>query len=64
MTFNEDSTLRATQPRYTPDGESIVFTAQVVPFAREMWIMPAEGGEPSVVAGGGIHTHPTWQPTP
>jgi Tol biopolymer transport system component len=63
LTFNEDTTQRATQPRYTPDGESVVFTA-VVPAGREIWVMPAAGGEPTVVAEGGIHTHPTWQPAP
>lgn len=61
LTFNEDPTQRATQPRYSPDGESIVFTA-VVPAGRELWVMPAEGGEPYVVAEGGIYTHGTWQP--
>jgi Tol biopolymer transport system component len=63
LTFNTDTTQRATQPRYTPDGESIVFTA-VVPAGREIWVMPAAGGAPTVVAAGGIHTHPTWQPVP
>jgi Tol biopolymer transport system component len=63
LTFNEDTTQRATQPRYTPDGESIVFTA-VVPSGRELWVMPAEGGEPTVVKEGGIHTHGTWPPNP
>lgn len=63
LTFNPDTTQRATQPRYTPDGESIVFTA-VGPAGREIWVMPAAGGEPTVVAEGGIHTHPTWQPAP
>ena len=61
LTFNEDTTQRATQPRYTPDGESIVFTA-ALPAGRELWVMPAEGGEPYVVAEGGIYTHGTWQP--
>ena len=61
LTFNEDTAQRATQPRYTPDGESIVFTA-AVPAGRELWVMPATGGEPHVVAEGGIYTHGTWQP--
>jgi Tol biopolymer transport system component len=63
LTFNEDTTQRATQPRYAPNGSSIVFTA-VVPSGRELWVMPAEGGEPSVVKEGGIHTHGAWQPSP
>jgi Tol biopolymer transport system component len=54
--------LRATQPRYTPDGEWILFTA-VTPQSRELWVMPAQGGDPIVVARGGIRVHGAWQPT-
>ena len=53
--------LRATQPRYTPDGRWIVFTA-VTPSSRDLWAIPAEGGEPVVLAAGGVHG--TWQPQP
>lgn len=54
--------VRATQPRYTPDGEWILFTA-VRPRHRSIWAMPAEGGAPVVVARHErIYTHPTWQP--
>ena len=63
LTLNTEPTERATQPRYTPDGESIIYTA-VVPDARELWVMPADGGEPYAVSKGGIHTHGTWQPAP
>jgi Tol biopolymer transport system component len=52
---------RATQPRYTPDGRSIVFTA-VSPTARELWIIPAAGGTTQRVTQGGIATHGTMQP--
>ena len=52
---------RATQPRYVPDGRSIVFTA-VTPTARELWILPASGGAPQRVTTGGIATHGTMQP--
>jgi len=61
LTHYETDALRATQPRYTPAGEWIVFTA-VSSSSRELWVMPAEGGEPIVVKAGGIHTHGTWQP--
>jgi Tol biopolymer transport system component len=53
--------LRATQPRYTPDGEWIVFTA-VSPEKRVPWVIPADGGDPISVASSGIFTHPAWQP--
>jgi Tol biopolymer transport system component len=63
LTHYETQDLRATQPRYTPDGKWIVFTA-VKPESRSLWAIPAEGGEPIVLAPGGIYTHGTWQPTP
>ncbi len=61
LTEYETPDLRASQPRLTPDGEWIVFTA-VSPDSRVPWIMPADGGEPIAVAASGIYTHPTWQP--
>jgi Tol biopolymer transport system component len=61
LTAYESDALRATQPRYTPDGSSIVFTA-VTSSDRVPWVIPADGGEPIAVAASGIYTHPTWQP--
>ena len=55
--------LRASQPRYTPDGGHILFTA-VRPYSRVPAVIPADGGEPITVASSGIYTHPTWQPSP
>ena len=49
--------------RYTPDGKWILFTA-VTPRSRSLWIMSAEGGEPIVIAQGGIYMHGVWQPQP
>ncbi len=63
LTHYDTKDLRATQPRYTPDGQWIVFTA-VTPSTRSLWAIPAEGGEPVVLAPGGIYTHGTWQPQP
>ncbi len=61
--------LRAAAPRYTPDGEWIIFTADIPeggrydqPF-RHIWAIPADGGTPVVIADQErIYTHPTWQP--
>ncbi len=54
--------VRATQPRYTPDGEWIIFTA-VTPTSRHLWALPATGGTPFVLVDEErIYTHPTWQP--
>jgi Tol biopolymer transport system component len=61
LTFYETPDIRANQPRYTPDGNWIIFTA-VTSSSRSLWAMPAEGGEPVVIAQGGIYTHGTWQP--
>lgn len=61
LTFNETTDLRATQPQYTPDGKWIIFTS-VTPSSRSLWAIPSEGGEPVVIAPGGIYTHGTWQP--
>ncbi len=63
LTHYPTEDLRATQPRYTPDGQWIVFTS-VTPETRSLWVIPAGGGEPIVLAPGGIYTHGTWQPTP
>jgi Tol biopolymer transport system component len=61
LTHNKTPHLRATQPRYTPDGRWILYTA-VTPSSRSLWAMPAHGGTPVVIAQGGIYTHGTWQP--
>ena len=56
--------LRATQPRYSPDGEWILFTAVSPANERDLWAIPASGGDPVVLAdAGAIHTHGVWQPT-
>jgi len=62
LTFNDDVGLRAVQPRYTPDGKWILFTS-VTMSSRHLWAVPAEGGEPIVVADGGQFTHGTLQPS-
>lgn len=61
LTKYKAADLRATQPRYTPDGESIIFTA-VGATSRLPWVIPSDGGEPIAVATAGIYTHNTWQP--
>lgn len=55
---------RATQPRYTPDGESILFT-HVTSAGREIWVIPAAGGESRPLlstAALKVQTHPDLQP--
>ena len=63
LTHYRGSKVRAVQPRYTPDGSALVFTART-PNSLELWIMPATGGKPWVVENGGVHTHGTMQPVP
>ncbi len=61
LTFFESSDFRATQPGYSPDGQWIIFTL-VTPSSRSLWAIPAQGGDPVVIAQGGIYTHAAWQP--
>jgi hypothetical protein len=43
------------------DRDRILFTT-VTSSSRSPSVIPAEGGEPIVIAQGGIYTHGTWQP--
>mgnify|MGYP003292092447 CR=1 FL=1 len=61
LTEYSSESERATQPRYTPDGDRIVFTIDDGS-SRTLWVLPLDGGEPIQVAAGGIYTHGTWQP--
>jgi hypothetical protein len=61
LTFNTDLSRRANQPRFTPDGEWLLVTADTGP-DRELWLLPAAGGDPVVVEADGIHTHAAMQP--
>lgn len=61
LTFNTDPSRRANQPRFSPDGAWLVLTADTGR-DRELWIMPANGGDPIVVEREGIHTHAAIQP--
>lgn len=61
LTHYDSEDLRATQPRYTPEGEWILFTT-VTSSSRSLSVIPADGGEPVVIAQGGIYTHGAWQP--
>lgn len=54
--------LRATQPRYTPDGRSIIFTA-VRPTSRTLAIVGANGGPFRQITESGFAGHGTLQPT-
>ncbi len=63
LTHYTDENLRATQSRYTPNGQWILFTS-VTPTSRSIGMIPADGGEPIVLVQAGVYTHNTWQPTP
>ncbi len=63
LTHYDTEDLRATIPRYTPDGQWIIFTA-VRPDSRSLWAMPSEGGEPIELTHRGIYIHGVWQPQP
>ena len=61
LTHYEADEERATQPRGTPDGMSILYTA-VSGDRRVPALMPVYGGEPIEVVQSGIYTHPVRQP--
>ena len=61
LTFDEDESFRASQPRYTPDGKFILFTG-VKQGGRDMMLIPAEGGDPIRILTAGVYTHSTLQP--
>ena len=61
LTAYETDTDRATQPRVTPDGMSILYTF-VSADRRVPVLMPVFGGVPIEVVASGIYTHPVRQP--
>jgi Tol biopolymer transport system component len=61
ITQYADEQLRAAHPRYTPDGQWILFSS-ITPTTRSLWLIPAKGGEPIVIVQGGLYGHGTWQP--
>jgi Tol biopolymer transport system component len=62
LTSYDSVDRRATQPRYTPDGSAILFT-DVTPSNRNLALLPADGGDATVITAGGIYTHGTLQPS-
>jgi len=63
MTFYETAARRPYHPRYTPDGEWIIYSLHTTG-TRELWMIPAEGGDPVALVTAGSFIHPAWQPTP
>jgi len=63
LTFYETVVRRPYHPRYTPDGEWIVYSLHSSA-GTELWMIPAEGGNPVALVTGGHFVHPAWQPTP
>jgi Tol biopolymer transport system component len=61
LTHNATDKERAAQPRVTPDGASILYTA-VTEDRRVPSLIPVFGGEPILVVQSGIYTHPVRQP--
>jgi Tol biopolymer transport system component len=64
LTDFDAATDRAGYPRYTPQGDQILFALQT-PNGRELAIMPADGGQRVTLARSseqGWFRGPTWQP--
>ncbi len=64
LTHSTTPNDRATQAHFTPDGR-IIYT-RVTPAARTLWLINADGSNPSPIPANGerIRTHGDWQPTP
>lgn len=55
---SQDEAVRnASRPRYTPDGEWIVFSS-----VNEVWVVPSEGGRAIRLLTGGRYAQADWQP--
>lgn len=63
LTFYETSARRPYHARYTPDGDWIIYSLHRSG-TRELWMIPAEGGDPVALVTAGNFAHPAWQPTP
>jgi Tol biopolymer transport system component len=63
LTSYKEGETRASHPRWTPDGERIVYVADNGG-ARELWLVNADGSNPVQITQGGIYTHPVWRPNP
>lgn len=65
LTFFETHQIRGVTPRYSPDGKWIFFTGQVRP-GKQLWAMPADGGEPIHIRRGSTldWLRPALQPNP
>jgi len=51
-------------PTWSPDGREIAFQREVASGVREIWIVPADSGDPRLLAGGRVeYSHPQWCPT-
>jgi Tol biopolymer transport system component len=57
---------RATQPRWTPDGKSILYTrTNQNGFPRHIYVINADGtGDAPALTAKSVYTHPVLQPTP
>jgi dipeptidyl aminopeptidase/acylaminoacyl peptidase len=50
------SGINCADPAFSPDGETVAFSVDergLMPVQRSIWVVPADGGQPQRVAGGG-----------
>lgn len=61
LTSYAEGENRASHPRWTPDGDHIVFVTDTGS-SRDLWVMDHEGKNLVGITAGGIYTHPLWKP--
>ena len=51
-------------PTWSPDGSEIAFHRETEPGVRDIWVVPASGGDPRrLTEGSAEYSHPQWCPT-
>jgi dipeptidyl aminopeptidase/acylaminoacyl peptidase len=58
---------RISEPKLSPDGKLVAFTAQTVDVAsnarpRQVWVVPVAGGAPKAITSEGQNWRPVWSP--
>ncbi|MBT5875774.1 MAG: hypothetical protein HOH43_20280, partial [Candidatus Latescibacteria bacterium] len=60
---HSEQTLYRTRPDWSPDGSRLVYSSHVGGQYSQLYLLPAEGGQPyKITFGEWDHFHPSWSP--